>query len=105
MYVNNMKKTRYVLTWRNKWIMSQANSIDDFIDTFESLAKMLKEWKEMEIKLDPDSSIGDDYAEFYTNDMDAAIKAGFTVYIDDEETTEYLVTAAGERIRVPKKNS
>ena len=34
---------------------------------------MFKEWKEMGVKLDPDSSTGDDYAEFYTDDMDVAI--------------------------------
>ncbi len=76
-----MKKTRYVSTWRNKWITSDASSIDDFIKTFEAVVKMFKEWKEMGINLGPDSSTGDDYAEFYTDDMDVAIKAGFTVYI------------------------
>ena len=98
-----MEKTKYVSTWRNKWITSQASSIDDFIDTFEALAKMFKEWKELGIKLHPDSSTGDDYAEFYTNDMDVAIKAGFTVYMGEDETTEYLLTDAGEQIRVPEK--
>lgn len=98
-----MKKTRYVSTWRNKWITSQASSIDDFIDTFEALAKMFKEWKEMGIRLDPDSSTGDDYAEFYTDDMDVAIKASFTFYMGDDETTKYLVTDMGEQIRVPEK--
>ena len=42
-----MEKIKYVSTWRNKWITSRAGSIDDFIETFESLAKMFKEWKEI----------------------------------------------------------
>jgi len=96
-----MGKIRYVYSWRNKWITSHAGSIDDFIKTFEGLAKMFKEWKEMGIKLNPDSGIGDDYAEFYTDDMDVAIKAQFTFYLDDDKTTEYLETDTGEEVKVP----
>ena len=98
-----MGKIRYVSTWRNKWITSGATSIDYFIQAFEHLAKQFKEWKEMDIKLDPDSSTGDDYAEFYTEDMDVAIKAGFTVYIGDDKKTKYLVTDTGEEVRVPEE--
>lgn len=98
-----MEKTKYISTWRNKWITSGAGSIDDFIKTFEKLAKMFKEWKEMGIKLNPDCSTGDDYAEFYTEDMDAAIKAGFTVYIGDDETTEYLITDMGKEVKVSQE--
>jgi len=98
-----MEKTKYVSTWRNKWITAGAGSIDDFIKTFEALAKMFKEWKEMGIKLSPESSTGDDYAEFYAEDMDVAIKAGFTIYLGDDETTEYLRTDKGEYVKVPKE--
>lgn len=34
--------------------------------------------------------------------MDVAIKAHFTVYIDDDKTTEYLLTDTGEEVRVPE---
>ena len=98
-----MEKTKYVSTWRNKWITSNASSIDDFIGTFGALAKMFKEWKELGIRLNPDSSTGDDYAEFYTNDMEVAIKAGFTFTMGEDETTKYLETDKGEQIRVPEK--
>jgi len=98
-----MEKTKYVSTWRNKWITSGAGSIDDFIKTFEALAKLFKEWKEMGIKLYPGCSTGDDYAEFYTEDMDVAIKAHFTVNIGDDRTTPYLITDNGEEVRVPKE--
>ena len=57
----------------------------------------------MGIKLDPESDIGGDYAEFYTNDMDIAIKANFTFYLDEDETTEYLETDTGEQVRVPQE--
>jgi hypothetical protein len=96
-----MGKVRYVYSWRNKWVTSNAGSIDDFIKTFEDLAEQFKEWKKMGIKLNPDSGIGDDYAEFYTDDMDVAIKAHFTFYLDDDKTTEYLETDTGEDVEVP----
>ncbi len=98
-----MGKIRYVSVWRNKWITSHASSIDDFIKTFEGLARMYMEWKEMGIKLNPDSDIGGDYAEFYTDDMDVAIRAHFTFYLDEDETTEYLETDTGEQVRVPEE--
>lgn len=98
-----MGKVRYVSSWRNKWITSHASSIDDFIETFENLAEIFKEWKEMGIKLNPDSGIGDDYAEFYTDNMDVAIKAHFTFYIGDDRTKEYLETDTGEEIEVSKE--
>ena len=98
-----MEKTKYVSTWRNKWITAGASSMDHFIQTFEHLAKKFKDWKEMGIKLDLESSTGDDYAEFYTEDMDVAIKAGFTVYIGDDKTTKYLITDTGEEVRVPEE--
>ena len=98
-----MGKRRYISTWRNKWITSVASSIDDFIQVFEALTDKFKRWKEMGIELDPESSTVDDYAEFYTEDMDVAIKAGFTVHIDNDKTTEYLLTDDGEEIRVPEE--
>ena len=98
-----MEKTKYVSTWRNKWITSGAASIDDFIKIFEGLANKWKEWKKMGIKLDPESDTGSDYAEFYTDDMDVAIKAGFTVYISEDESTEYLLTEIGEEVKVSKE--
>ena len=57
----------------------------------------------MGIKLYPDSSTGDDYAEFYTEVMDIAIKANFTVTIGDNGTIPYLITDKGEEIRVPEE--
>jgi len=98
-----MEKVKYVSTWRNKWITSGAGSIDDFIKTFEELAKMFREWKDMGIELSPDCSTGDDYAEFYTEDMDVAIKANFTVTIGDDDETVYLLTDTGKEVKVPEE--
>jgi len=98
-----MEKLKYVSTWRNKWITANAGSIDDFIQTFEELAPLFKAWKAMGIKLYPGCSTGDDYAEFYTEDMDVAIKAGFTVTTGENGTIPYLITDKGEEIRVPEE--
>ena len=93
----------YITTWRNKWITSGATSIDDFIDTFKALAKQFQQWKEWGIKLDDDLGVGDDYATFITDDMDVAIKAGFTVYMGDDRETEYLLTLSGDEVKIPKE--
>ncbi len=98
-----MEKPKYISTWRNKWITAHASSIDDFIQTYEDLAKMFKEWKAMGIKLYPGCPTGEDYAEFYTEDMDVAIKANFMVTIGEDEITPYLITDIGEEVRVPEE--
>lgn len=92
----------YITIWRNKWITSNAKSIDDFINIFEALAKEFREWKDWGIQLNDDGGVGDDYATFTTDNMDIAIKAGFTVYIGDDRESEYLETLSGEEIKVPK---
>jgi tetratricopeptide (TPR) repeat protein len=102
-YIDSLMKPKYVTTWRNKWITANASSIDDFIKTFEHLAKMFKQWKEMGIELYPESSTEDDYAEFYTEDMDVAIKAHFTVTMGDHSETVYLITDRGKKVSVPKE--
>ncbi|MHA2009487.1 MAG: hypothetical protein ACXABO_19900 [Promethearchaeota archaeon] len=96
-------KTFYTTTWRNKWITANAGTIDDFIDVFEALAKKFREWKEWGIQLSDDGAVGDDYAAFITNDMDIAIKAGFSITYLDEGEDEYLETLSGEHVKVPKE--
>lgn len=82
---------------------SRAGSIDDFIKTFESLAERFRTWKEWGITLNNDGGIGDDYATFITDDMDAAIKAGFTFYMGEDRETEYLETLEGKEVEIPKE--
>ncbi|TKJ23929.1 MAG: hypothetical protein CEE43_01835 [Promethearchaeota archaeon Loki_b32] len=94
---------KYISTWRNKWITSHAATIDDFIDTFESLTKQFRQWKEWGIKLNDNNGVGDDYATFITDDMDVAIKAGFMVFIGDDREIEYLITLSGKEIKVPEE--
>ena len=94
-----MSEKMYMVTWRNKWITSGAKTIDDFIQTFEALAKKFKLWKEWGIKFHDDESAEDDYATFITDNMDIAIKAGFTFR---SSGGEYLETLSGEEIKVPR---
>lgn len=88
-----------MITWRNKWITSDAKTIDDFIRTFEALAKKFKQWKEWGIQLYDDGGVGDDYAIFITDNMDVAIKAGFMFR---SSSGDYLETLSGEEIKVPR---
>lgn len=67
------------MIWRNKWIRAKAKDIDDFINTYEELAKSMKRWKSKGIILYPDiiGGVGDDYAQFCTYDEAIALKEGF----------------------------
>ena len=88
-----MEKEVYITTWRNKWITANAGSIDDFISIFEELAESFRRWKKAGIKLDTDSGIGDDYADFYTEDKEVAIREGFVSKYEDGR--EFLPTRSG----------
>lgn len=98
-----MSKEIFMTTWRNKWITSGAGSIDDFFKIFESLAERFRKWKEWGITLNDDGGVGDDYATFITDDMDVAIKAGFTFYMGEDKETEYLETLEGKEVEIPKE--
>ena len=80
----------YVYTVRNRFLISYAKSIDEFINAFEKMAEKMRKWKELGIKLEINSAIEDDYAEFYTHDKDIAIKAGF-IY-EDKDGSGFLET-------------
>jgi len=64
--------------WRNKWITSEAKSIEDFIKAYEHALEVLRRWKQLDIKLEQNSGIMDDYAEFFTYDKENAEKEGFS---------------------------
>lgn len=68
---------RYEYLWRNKWITTEARSIDDFIEIYESVTKLFRCWKKDGVQLDLESGIGDDYAIFFTKDSEIAKREGF----------------------------
>lgn len=97
-----MTEKIFMTTWRNKWITSNATTIDDFINTFEALAKKFKDWKESGIQLLDNGGVEEDYATFFINDMDVAIRAGFA--FKNAEGIEFLETLSGEEIEISKNN-
>ena len=52
--VPSQERKKYIYEWRNKWITSRAETIDDFIKIYESLTGKLKRWKSIGIGLDQD---------------------------------------------------
>jgi len=73
------KKRKFGYSFRLKWITADAQSIDDFINTYENLAEMMRRWKEKGIKIDSDIDVilGDDYTWFCTYDENVAKEEGF----------------------------
>jgi len=45
---------KYIIIWRNKWITSNAGSIDDFIAIYGEITEKMKRWKKEGIGIDPD---------------------------------------------------
>ena len=88
------QRKKYITVWRNKWITSKAGSIDDFIKVYEDLAGVMRHWKEKGIVLDPDidGGVGDDFAQFCTNDEEVALQEGF----EKEEFEDYDDETLGE---------
>lgn len=72
-----MTRNTYVYLHRNKFITLDAKTLDDFIATYEDLLLMFKAWKEAGVELDPESGVGDDYAQFFTTDPRVAKEFGF----------------------------
>jgi hypothetical protein len=65
---------RYVLLWRNKFLMTDAKSLDDMIATLDGAVDELRRMKADGVVLDPDGGTADDYAQLVTTDPDVARK-------------------------------
>lgn len=78
--------------WRNKWITSEAENIDDMISSFEYHLDLLKQFKAA--GLQPEGGIDDDYATFVTDSPELAKKFGFekTEWDDEEDSEEIEVS-------------
>jgi hypothetical protein len=97
-----MSDLKYAMTWRNKWITAGATSIDNFIETLERITEMFRKWKAFGIELNDTGGVADDYAEFITEDMDTAIKAGFTFHQGGDKSIAYLEMNNGDVVEVPR---
>jgi hypothetical protein len=84
----NQGNGRYEMLWRNKWLTSDARTIEDMIAQLRRAADQLEEMREHGVSLDPESGIGDDYAMLVTEDPEVAKRFGMEEvreYLDDEE--------------------
>ena len=79
----NQGKKRYETLWRNKWLTSEAKSIDDMIASPRA-ADVLDEMRKAGVTLEDNGGAGDDYATLATTDPEVAKKFGM------EEEREYL---------------
>ena len=71
-----MAKKLYEALWRNKWLTSEAQSIDDMISAYQKAIKELEEYKADGI-VGEFSGAGDDYVVFTTVEKAVAKKYGF----------------------------
>jgi Uncharacterised nucleotidyltransferase len=80
----NQGKKRYERLWRNKWLTSEAKTIDDMIASLRAAADQLAEMRAAGVTLEDGGGPGDDYATLVTTDPDVATRFGM------EEEREYL---------------
>jgi hypothetical protein len=69
-------RKRYVTIWRNKWLTSEAKSIEDMIARLRSAADDLEQMRKDGVFLEDDGGVGDDYAHLVTTDPKVAEKYG-----------------------------
>lgn len=68
-------KKRYVTLWRNKWLTSEAKTLDEMIQALRAAAAELEAMRRDGVTLDVDAGgIADDYAHLMTTDADVAKK-------------------------------
>jgi hypothetical protein len=78
------------MTWRNKWITSDAESIDDMINGLRRGADQLEEMKKAGIYLADCTGTADDYALLITEDPEVAARFEFHPSPTEEEENEGL---------------
>ena len=76
---------KYSYLHQNRWVTAHAQDIDDFIQAYEDLVEVFKEWKARGVVLNLESSIADDHAEFLTSDDELAEEYGFETPEDFDE--------------------
>ncbi len=78
---------QYERCWRNKFLTTEAKTIDDMINIFEEVVKEFKQMKADGITLREDvmGGISDDYATLITDDPKVAEKYGFELELTEDE--------------------
>lgn len=67
---------RYVLLWRNKWLTSEAQSVENMVAMLREAADQLEAMKKDGVLLDTEGGTSDDYATLVTTDEQVAQKYG-----------------------------
>ncbi len=70
-------RKRYIMIWRNKWMTSEAKSIDDMLAIYRETAHLLEQMIRDGVVLEDNGSVGDDSAHLVTTDPKIAEKYGF----------------------------
>lgn len=84
----NQGKRRYETLWRNKWLTSEAKTIDDMIASLRAAADDLEEMQKAGVTLEDNGGVGGDYAMLVTTDLGVAERFGMEEereYLDDDE--------------------
>jgi hypothetical protein len=74
----------YTLTWRNKYLTSNAQNIDGMIAKLEAALAELRQMRDAGVTLGPSGPTEDDYAVLVTDDPLVAEKFGFDHLEEDE---------------------
>jgi len=78
------RNKRYIDIWRNKFLTTDAQSIEDMVISLSNAVERLKAMLADGVSLDPNGGTGDDYAYLVTTDLEVARKYGM------HEESEYI---------------
>ena len=70
-------RKRYVMIWRNKWLTSEAKTVDEILAIYLGTANHFEQMIRDGVVLDNNGSLDDDYAQLVTTDPKIAEKYGF----------------------------
>ena len=75
----------YIMFWRNKYITTHCQSLDEMIGVFEGVVASFKAMQAKGVVLRDDGGVADDYATFVTTDAAVAKEFGFLPPDEDED--------------------
>ncbi|MCE9604404.1 MAG: nucleotidyl transferase AbiEii/AbiGii toxin family protein [Planctomycetia bacterium] len=84
----HVSSVRYMTIWRNKWLTSEAKTIDEMIVMLREASNELEAMRAEGVVLDANDGVSDDYAYLYTENKSVADKYGMqpeSEFFDDDE--------------------
>jgi hypothetical protein len=76
---------RFTTFWRNKWLTSEAKTIEDMVDSLRAAADSLEQMAKDGIVLEDDGAVADDYATLVTTNSAIAAKYGLDLEECEDE--------------------